>query len=762
MNDVNEKSILADETELKVVGTRPVRPDGVDKVTGKATYGADFSLPGMLTGRIKRSPHAHARIISIDASKALALPGVKAVITGVDFPKVASKEEAGGEGATNSGHIAQNCMAREKVLYEGHAVAAVAGTSPEIADAALALIDVTYEPLPHVIDVEEAMAPDAPLLHDNLFTDGLDTKPVKPSNIAARIKLACGDAAAAMARASITVEGRYTTQPVHQGYIEPHACVASVSGDGQAQLYCSSQGAFLVRTLAAAITGMEQADIRVIPAEIGGGFGGKTTVYLEPLALVLSRKTGRPVKMVMNRGEVFRATGPTSGATMYVKFGATHEGKIIAAELELKYQAGAFPGSPVNPGAMTALACYDIADFAITGWDVVTNTPKVAAYRAPGAPISAFAVESAIDELARKLNIDPLELRIRNGARNGTKAPYGPTFENIGYMETLEAIKSHPHYSAPLGPNQGRGLAVGFWFNHGGASTAMIALNEDGSLNVATGSPDIGGSRASMAMMAAEVLGLTVAKVRPVVADTASIGYSEVTGGSRTTYATGMAVAEAAADLIAKMKARAALVWGIEPSQVGWQNGTAICLDQGKTHAPLTIAEIAAKAPLTGGPLSAEVALNAEGAGPGFAVHLCDIEVDQETGQSRIIRYTAAQDVGRAIHPSYVEGQIQGGAAQGIGWALNEEYIFDRNGKMDNPGFLDYRMPVASDLPMIEPIMIEVPNPRHPFGVKGVGEVPIVPPLGAVANAVRNATGHRFFALPLSPSRVHATLHGTE
>jgi CO/xanthine dehydrogenase Mo-binding subunit len=759
MNFVPDKSnLIIGETALKVVGTRPVRPDGFDKVTGKAAYGADFVMPGMLAGKIKRSPHAHARIVSIDISKALALAGVKSVIIGTDLPKLASKDEAGGEGAMNFAHISENCLARDKVLYEGHAVAAVAATSSEVAEAALALIDIVYEPLPHVIDVEAAMAPGAPLLHESMLTEGLETTPAKPSNTAKHIHLARGDAAAAMAKAEITVEGRYTTQAVHQGYIEPHACVASVSGDGQAQVWASSQGAFMVRALCAAIAGMELADIRVIPAEIGGGFGGKTTVYLEPLALILSRKSGRPVKLVMNRGEVFRATGPTSGAVMYVKLGATRDGQITAAELELKFQAGAYPGSPVGPAVMTALACYDIADFDITGWDVVTNTPKVAAYRAPGAPIIAFAVESLVDELARKLQIDPIVIREKNAVRDGVKAVYGPTFANIGYLETLEAIKSHPHYTAPLGPNQGRGIAAGFWFNVGGPSTAMVSINDDGSASVATGSPDIGGSRASMAMMAAEVLGLPIEKVRPIVADTASIGFSMLTGGSRTTYATGMAVAEAATEVVTTMKARAALTWGVDPELVGWEDGKAVCRALDKPVAPLSIADIASKAVHTGGPLSAEISLNAQGAGPGFAVHICDVEVDKETGHARIVRYTAAQDVGRAIHPSYVEGQIQGGATQGIGWALNEEYIFDRNGKMDNPGFLDYRMPVASDLPMIDTIMIEVPNPRHPFGVKGVGEVPIVPPLAAVANAVRDAIGIRFLDLPLSPSRVYAAL----
>jgi CO/xanthine dehydrogenase Mo-binding subunit len=742
----------ASKLDLKVVGTRPVRPDGADKVTGKAQFGADFYMAGQLHGRIKRSPHAHARVISIDTRKARALPGVKAVVTGPDFPDLGDEIHDGGEAASNLRDLSLNVMARDKVLYDGHAVAAVAAMSAAIAEEALDLIEVTYEVLPHVIDVRAAMAPDAPLLHDGMVYDG------KPSNIAKRHGFSRGDLDAAFASADVIVEGAYTTEPVHQGYIEPHACVCSMSADGRADVWASSQGAFMVRTMTAKVLGMDIADIRVTPAEIGGGFGGKTTVYLEPVALALSRKAGAPVKMVMSREEVFKATGPTSGAAMTVRLGAMKDGTIVAADVEMKFQAGAFPGSPVGAACMTVLACYDIPSLRITGWDVVTNSPKVAAYRAPGAPIGAFAVESAMDDLAGKLGLDPIALREKNAAKDGTVAAYGATFQNIGYVETLEAVREHANLNAPLGPNQGRGVAVGFWFNFGGESTAKVHITEDGTAAVATGSPDIGGSRASMAMMAAEVLGLPVEKVRPIVADTASIGPSMVTGGSRTTYATGMAVIQASEKIVADLKRRAALLWDVPQETVEWRDGAAHCLDvkgEAQTFSLRALAETSAR---TGGAISAEVALNAQGAGPGFGVHVCDVEVDPETGHVTVLRYTAGQDVGRAIHPSYVEGQIQGGAAQGIGWALNEEYVFDRDGRMENPGFLDYRVPVASDLPMIDTIMVEVPNPKHPYGVKGVGEVPIVPPLAAVANAVRAATGVRINSLPLSPPRILAAL----
>ncbi len=650
------------ETTLKVVGTRPIRPDGVEKVTGRANFGADRAVPGMLYGKIKRSPHAHARILGINADKALALAGVKAVVTAADFPEIRSEEAFVGEGPMNFRDLSRNVMARGKVLYEGHAVAAVAALSPAIAAEAVELIEVEYEELPHVIDVEAAMAEHAPLLHDDLFTQGVEPKPEKSSNIAKRVVFSKGDAAAGFRQADIIVERRYTTKPVHQAYIEPHACVVSAASDGQVQIWASSQGQFMIRAYCAKLLDIDIANIRVTPAEIGGGFGGKTLVYIEPVALALSRKTGRSVKIVMTREEVFRGTGPTSGGVIDVKLGAKRDGTIVAAELVLKYQAGAFPGSPVQPGCMCAFAMYDLPNVHITGYDVVSNRPKVAAYRAPGAPISSFGVESCLDELARELQIDPLSLREKNAAKEGTKAVHGPTWTNIGYLETLAAVKNHPNYQIPLGPNQGRGIACGFWFNVGGESSAQVHVNEDGSISVASGSPDIGGSRASMAMMAAETLGIAIERVKPIVADTASIGFTHVTGGSRVTFATGMATVQAAEKVIDQLKRRAAMIWDISPDAVDWKDGCAIPAGANAgSFDPLPLADIAIKAARTGGPIGAEVSVNAQGAGPAFATHVCDVEVDPETGNVTVLRYTAAQDVGRAIHPSYVEGQIQGG-----------------------------------------------------------------------------------------------------
>src|SRR5262245_45636047 len=746
-------------SEFKWVGTRPDRPDGVDKVTGRARFGADFAMPGQIVGKVLRSPHPHARIRGIDTSAAEKLPGVKAVVTAKDFKDQPSEFIPAGEMMINYKDVVRSVMAREKALYEGHPVAAVAATSAAVAKQALKLIKVDYEVLPHVIDVVEAMRPDAPLLHEDMITAGVEPAPKTPSNVAKSIWFGHGDIKAGFAAADVTVERTFTTKPVHQGYIEPHACIATVSEDGQAELWGTTQGHWIVRAHCARLLGWDIGKIRVTASEIGGGFGGKTVVYLEPLALALAKKARRPVKMVMTREEVFRASGPTSGAHVRVKIAARRDGRIIAAEADLKYQAGAFAGSPVQPGAMCAFAPYDIENVSLVGHDVVTNRPKVAAYRAPGGPISEFAVESVIDELAQKLGLDPIEFRLKNAAKEGTKAAYGPKFGPVGLIETLDAARAHEHWRTPLKKNQGRGVASGIWFNIGGETSVSMSLNEDGTLSLTAGTPDIGGSRAALVLMAAEELDVDADKIRVQIGDTGQLGYNFLTGGSRATFSSGMGTVEAAREVKKEACKRAAKLWELPEEAVEYTNGAVRPAgpNAGK-HAPMTLKDIAAIAGKTGGPIAGYARINAAGAAPSLATHICDVEVDPDTGRVSVVRYTAIQDAGRAIHPSYVEGQYQGGVAQGIGWALNEEYIYGDDGKLQNPGFLDYRVPVASDLPMIDTVIVEVPNPRHPYGVRGVGETPIVPPMAAIANAVCNATGVRFTDLPMSPPKVLAAL----
>jgi len=745
---------MSEPVDFKVIGTSPIRPDGVDKVTGRAQYGADLNLPNMIYGRVLRSPHAHAKIKRMDTSKAEAMSGVYSVVTGKDFPD-AGHGDIGGEGGGDIADLAKNVMARDKVLYHGHAVAAVSARSQRIAEEALAAIEVDYEVLEPVLDIEAAMSDDAPLLDENCYTKNLPEKPDKPSNIAAVMQLARGDVEQGFEQADEIVEGEYRIPAAHQGYIEPHACIANTNESGQSTVWCCTQGHFEFRAMTAKILGMNVADLKFVASEIGGGFGGKTVVYLEPLAVLLSRKARRPVKMMMTRDEVFRATGPASGTLVRVKVGAKRDGTITAADVWMAYEAGAFAGAPVGPGAMSIFAPYQLENFKVEAYDVLVNKPKVAAYRAPGAPQSMHAMESALDEMARRLHMDPLDLRLKNAADEGTQAPYGPKFPAIGLKACLEAAKQHPNYTKQLAPGVGRGVAVGFWFNVGMQSSAEVHINENGTVTVVEGNPDIGGSRASMCLMAAETLGVPYEQVRAIIGDTESTGFSNVTGGSRTTFATGMAVVRACEDIIAQCRARAAATWGVDEDQVIWEDGQAAPAPGVNADVkPLTLADIAANAAKTGGPLLGRASLNAQGAGASFSVNIAELAVDRETGKIDVLGFTAIQDAGRAIHKAYVEGQMQGGAAQGLGWALNEEYIYDGNGVMENAGFLDYRIPVASDLPMIDCQIIEVPNPSHPYGVRGVGETPIVAPLAAASNAVRDATGVRIHDLPLSPPRV--------
>lgn len=744
---------MSEKKEYKVIGTRPIRHDGVDKVTGRAIYGADFHITGLLHGRVLRSPHAHARIISIDTSRAEALPGVKGVVTAQDLPAAEDKIADLGEGAVNLKYLCDNILASDKALYKGHAVAAVAATNPHIAEEACTLIDVEYEVLPPVLEVRQAMESDAPLLHETLKTSSLGETADEPSNVASHLQYKQGDTEKGFADADVVIEKEFVTGTVHQGYIEPHNATAHYNQDGHLTVWCSTQGAFTVREQLAEILQYPISKIKVVPLEIGGGFGGKINVYIKPVAALLAKKTGKPVKVLMNRADVFEGTGPTPASYIRVKMGATKSGQLTAAEAYLAFEAGAYPGSPVGPGAMCIFAPYNVENVLIDGYDVVVNKPKTAPYRAPGATNAAFGSETVIDEIAEQLAIDPLEIRLINGAKEGDRRADGPIYPRIGFIETVEAAKEHPHYSASNGKkHHGRGVASGFWFNIGLESSVTISVNPDGTVNLVEGSTDIGGTRASIAMQAAEVLGIPAESVNPTVVDTNSIGYTAVTGGSRTTYATGYAAYEAAQDVVKQMIGRAAKLWDVDEANVQFADGEFSSIN-GKEE-QISFRDLSARLGGTGGPVIGRATMNPAGAGGAFATHVVDVAVDEDTGKVEILRYTATQDAGKAIHPSYVEGQIQGGVVQGIGWALNEEYIYNEEGAMTNASFLDYRMPTCLDLPMIDTVIVEVPNPGHPYGVRGVGEVPIIPPPAAIANAIYDAIGIRMTELPMSPDRL--------
>ncbi len=447
--------------------------------------------------------------------------------------------------------MTRNAMAREKALYDGHPVAAVAATSKSIAKAALKLIKVDYEALPHVIDPVEAMKPDAPILHDHVRTKGVKGAD-KPSNVIERHELNMGDAAAGFAEADVIVEREFDTKPMHQGYIEPQACVASTTEDGQIELWCCTQAPWVFRDRLSNILKIETAKIRVQQSEMGGGFGGKTGFYPEPIAIQLSRKAKRPVKIALTRNEVFRATGPVSGTKSRIKIGCKKDGTITAAEAELVFQTGAFTGSAFTNAPQAMFTRYALKNVKTTSYEVVSNRPKVNSFRAPCVPQIVFGVEGVIEELARKIGMDPIDFRLKNAATEGYKTIYGDVFGPIGFVETLQAAKKCDHYNSPVPAGQGRGTAAGFWFNRGGETTGTLNIGIDGSVTLILGTTDVAGSRISISMMAAEELGIPVDKVRAVMADTHSLGFNRVTAGSRTTFSTGMVIVDSARKAIAR------------------------------------------------------------------------------------------------------------------------------------------------------------------------------------------------------------------
>ncbi len=735
--------------EYKVVGTTPTRTDAIEKVTGKAQYAADIYLAGNLYGKILRSPHAHARIKSIDVSKARTLPGVKAVATHEDFPPIPDAVMARENEALNLRHLRDNVLASEKVLYEGQPVAALAADSPHVAEEALSLIKVEYEVLKPVMTVLEAMQPDAPVLHEKL-PSGATMEQTHPN--ARRLLLQSGDIEQGFREADVIVEREFTTAMVHQGYIEPHATIVDVKRDGRMTVWTTTQSAYSYRDQISKILLIPQSMIKVIPTECGGAFGGKEVARLEPVAAILSRKAGKPVRIAMSRAEDLSATGPAPGCYIKVKIGANKDGRITAADMYFAYEAGAFPGAPVVQAATLGMGRYNVLNQRAEGYDVVVNRPKQNSYRAPGGPQIHFATEQLVDELAEKLGFDPIEFRRVNAAKEGDRNIQGIVYSRLGGEEVLQAMRKHPHYTAPLeGPNRGRGIAIGFKPGGGGVSWCNISVNPDGTLSMLSGSPDMSGTRLTTAMQAAETLGLPVELFSSGVGDSDDGGFATGSWGSRTAVATGAAAHNAALDIIKKMTERAAKIWGIDVEDVSYDEG--VFTSRSDESKRSTFKELAEKLNSTGGTIIGQAVL--EGVTiPPVAGHIIDVEVDPETGKIDILRCTVVQDVGRAIHPDIVEGQLQGGTIQGIGFALTEEYYYTSEGRLANKSLLDYRMPVALDAPHVETVIVEVPNPRQPYGVKPVGESTMTTPPAAIANAVYKAIGVRLSKLPMSPRNV--------
>jgi xanthine dehydrogenase molybdenum-binding subunit len=747
---------------FRIIGRRTPKVDAIEKVTGRAQFGADVPLPRLLVGKILRSPYAHARIQHIDTSKAMALPGVRAVITGQDLPTV----KPGTPGLAGSVtvieyYLSHEVLARDRVLFHGHAVAAVAATSSDIAEAALDLIQVAYEPLPHVLDAVDAMRPDAMRLHDDLYTQTTTGKATIPSNIAEHLEMGRGDVERGFAEADVVVERTFRTQTVHQGYIEPDAETAWAREDGSVIVWANTQTTFTQRHELAVLLGLSMSRIRVVPTEVGGAFGGKETVRVSALCVGLSRQACLPVRITFSREEVIRATGPATATVSTIKVGARQDGTITAIQARLVYDAGAFPGAPLRSAIRRVFSHYRTPNLKIDAFDVVTNKPHVAAYRAPGATPTNFALESVIDEVGETLHLDPLAFRLQNVSRPGDPMPDGVILPSVSLVDILQQIQQHPCWTTPLaGPQRGRGVALGLWTMPGGTTSCHLTLSADGSVTLVLGTVDLSATRTSLAMVAAEALGLELEDVRVVVADTDMVAYSGASAGDKVTYVTSKAILNASQDLLEQLKARVAGILEASPQDIVYE-----CKRfwvQGSPERGMSLGDIAERTIRSGGTVlgsgSASATFGAVALAPNAAAHVVDVEVDRATGQVKILRYTTFQDVGLSVNPDQVEGQMQGGATQGIGWAMSETYILDNNGAVQNARLLDYRLPSSLDVPYIAAHVIEVPSGDHPYGIRAVGQVPIVPPAAALANAIHRATGMRLQELPMTAERLYMAM----
>jgi xanthine dehydrogenase molybdenum-binding subunit len=745
---------------LDVVGKRLPRIDARERVSGEAIYPADLKLPGMVHAKQLRSPHAHALIRRIDTSRAQALPGVLAAVTAADFPELPIGTTIPmGELGYDMWMVAQINIARHKVHWVGQPVAAVAAVDPHIAEAALALIDVEYEPLPAVVGIGAAMAPDAPVLHDHVVTKGIEPRPRSPSNVCSRTVISRGDTARALADAAATASASVTVDTAHQGYLEPQVVVAQVDANGFATVWAATQGQFTTELMIARMLGLPLSQLKVVPLEIGGGFGGKIAIHGEAVAVRLAQKCRRPVKLVFTREEMLQGgTGPAAGALIDIAVGAEKDGRLVAIEGTYRMDAGGLPGLSPSLLMQASAALYQCPNLNLVGYDVVTNKPRTEAYRGPGGIQVYFAMEQAMDALCQRLDMDPLDFRKRNAAVTGSTMPIGTPFPSIGLTTILDRVGAHACWREPLPAGRyprGRGLALGYWRGTSMTSAAHITIAGDGRPMVTMGSVDLSGTRTTMAQVVAEEFGLPLADIHIHTGDSKSVGYSDPAAGSRVARTTTAALVEASADALGQLRARAAEKLQCAPADLDYTRGRFVAREAPGTA--ITLAELMqatlADGAIIGRGVSTKLPLGVE-----IGAHVCDVEVDTDTGLVTVLRYTAFQDVGLALNPAAVEGQIEGSVVQGLGWALMEGYDYGPDGRLRNASLLDYRMPTALDVPKIDCVIIETPVPGVPYGVRGVGEVPIVPPAAAVANAIARAIGVRVQHMPMTPERVLAAL----
>jgi CO/xanthine dehydrogenase Mo-binding subunit len=751
----------ATRQEYRAVGKPVARIEGVAKVTGKTVYADDMKLPRMLHAKILGTPYAHARIKSIDATRARNHPGVAAVITPAELPayKKSLSERR------------QVILAEEETLFHNQPVAAVLAEDPHTAEEALELIDVEYEELPAVLDPVEAMEEDSPLARSPVgevnraeekghITAEVDQEEAtgKASNISSQMSFKRGDVEQAFADAEVVIEGTWRTSMVHQSYIEPHATIADYDASGELAIWSSTQGPFFIRDQVSRALSIPESRIRVTATEVGGGFGGK--IYLtELMVAALAMVVRRPVKYIMSRKEDMLAGTPAPQAVIELKTGMKRDGTLTALKARLIYDSGAFPGAPVLPGSLFIGGYYKCPNLEIQGVEVLTNKVSVGALRAPGVYNATFAIESHMDMMAEELGLDPLEVRLRNAVGEGDPLPSGQPYPRIGLRECLKAIGKSAMWreraATEKHPNRGVGLAVGAFSGGLQPASAVVGLNTDGTINVTVGCADITGVNTSFAQIAAEVLNLPLSMVSVTTGDTKTAPYAGMSAGSKTTYTVGRAVKEAAEDARQQIVEIASSRLDCAGDDVELADGEVRV--KGSPDKSLTFRRLGKLSTDFAAPHAAVVGrgrIAARKWAPGFSVVAVEVEVDPDTGAVTLLRCVIAQDAGFAINPLSVSGQMQGGASQGLGIGLSEEMIHDDEGRLLNANLLDYRLPTTRDLPPIETIIVEVPTEEGPYGARIVGEPSIVPGAAAVTNAIADAVGARLHEVPATPERI--------
>ena len=752
--------------EFSAIGRALPRLDGAEKVSGLTRYAGDVRVPGMLHARLVLSPHAHARIVKIDGRAASALPGVVGVFSARDLP-LAEPDPSDRN---------RSPLAIDRVVFNGHPVVAVVAESEALAEDAAALVQVEYEELPAALDPLDAMRADAPrvsepgdaesdeaelAMHGASPGGGSLDEPTAP-NIASTIHLRRGDAAAAMREADVVVERTYRTSMVHQGYLEPQAAVADIDPLGRMTIWTSTQALFYARSEVAAALGLPEHHIRVVAMPLGGGFGGKF-VLLEPLAAALAAAVRRPVSLCLSRTEEFLATTPAPQSIFEVKTGARNDGRLVALEARVIFDTGAYAGAPLGIAGLILGGYYRFPHLDIRGWEVLTHKPGSGAYRAPGAVQATFAIESQMDEIARRLSIDPLELRLTNAVSEGDPMPNGRPWPRIGLRECLEQLKERLINRGRSAGSQDRnrvirrglGVAVGGWLGGVEPASAVCRVNGDGSLHVIVGTVDMSGTNTTLAQIAAEVFGAPVERVQVVNADTDSAPYAGASGGSKIIYTVGAAVQRAVEDARRQLLAIAGdhLEAAVHDLEIVDQQVRV----RGVPDRSIAVAKLAEMSMEFGGkyePIFGRGASATVARAPGFAAHLAEVEVDTETGRARVVGHVVAQDVGRALNPAAIEGQIQGAVAQGVGWALLERMAYDDHGRLRSATLMDYGLAASDQVPPVETVLIEVPSDLGPFGAKGVGEPPVIAAAAAIANAIADATGSRFTELPITSETI--------